>query len=44
MTLYNEDPSMDFIHIQPDGRYGSKILTSTGDPNSTIPFIITSEI
>ena len=31
MTLYNEEPLMDYIHIGPDGRYGSKILTSSGD-------------
>ena len=31
MTLYYEDPLMDFIHIWPDGRYRSKVFIST-DP------------
>ena len=30
-TLYYEDPSMDSIHIWPDGRYRSKVFIST-DP------------
>ena len=29
MTLYYEDPLMDFIHIWPDGRYRSKVFIST---------------